>query len=44
MSLKAVVDKCQVTVYTDRLSVQNRHEVAIPVLTKRDARLEKSYR
>ena len=38
---EAVVDKCQVTVYTDPAECTRiRHEVAIPVLDKRDARLE----
>ena len=35
------VDKCQVTVYTDPAECTRiRHEVAIPVFDKRDARLE----
>ena len=38
---EAVVDKCQVTVYTDPAECTRiRHEVAIPVFDKRDARLE----
>ena len=38
---EAVVDKCQVTVYTDPSECTRiRHEVAIPVFDKRDARLE----
>ena len=38
---EAVVDKCQVTVYTDSAECTRiRHEVAIPVFDKRDARLE----
>ena len=38
---EAVVDKCQVTVYTDPAECTRiRHEVAIPVFYKRDARLE----
>ena len=38
---EAVVDKCQVTVYTDLAECTRiRHEVAIPVFDKRDARLE----
>ena len=38
---EAVVDKCQVTVYTDPAKCTRiRHEVAIPVFDKRDARLE----
>ena len=38
---EAVVDKCQVTVYTDPTECTRiRHEVAIPVFDKRDARLE----
>ena len=38
---EAVVDKCQVTVYTDPAEcIRIRHEVAIPVFDKRDARLE----
>ena len=38
---EAVVDKCQVTVYTDPDECTRiRHEVAIPVFDKRDARLE----
>ena len=38
---EAVVDKCQVTVYTDPAECTRiRHEVAIPVFGKRDARLE----
>ena len=38
---EAVVDKCQVTVYTDPDEcTRMRHEVAIPTFDKRDARLE----
>ena len=38
---EAVVDKCQVTVYTDPAECTRiRHEGAIPVFDKRDARLE----
>ncbi len=38
---EAVVDKCQVTVYTDPAECTRiRHEVAIPTFDKRDARLE----
>ena len=38
---EAVVDKCQVTVYTDPAECTRiHHEVAIPVFDKRDARLE----
>ena len=38
---EAVVDKCQVSVYTDPAECTRiRHEVAIPVFDKRDARLE----
>ena len=38
---EAVVDQCQVTVYTDPAECTRiRHEVAIPVFDKRDARLE----
>ena len=38
---EAVVDKCQVTVYTDPAECTRiRHEVAIPVFDKREARLE----
>ena len=38
---EAVVDKCQVTIYTDPAECTRiRHEVAIPVFDKRDARLE----
>ena len=38
---EAVVDKCQVTVYTDTAECTRiRHEVAIPTFDKRDARLE----
>ena len=38
---EAVVDKCQVTVYTDPAECTRiRHEVAIPVFDKRDARIE----
>ena len=38
---EAVVDKCQVTVYTDPAECTRiRHEVAVPVFDKRDARLE----
>ena len=38
---EAVVDKCQVTVYTDPAECTRiRHEVAIPVFDKRDARLK----
>ena len=38
---EAVVDKCQVTVYTDPAECTRiRHEVTIPVFDKRDARLE----
>ena len=38
---EAVVDKCQVTVYTDPAECTRiRHEVAIHVFDKRDARLE----
>ena len=38
---EAVVDKCQVTVYTNPAECTRiRHEVAIPVFDKRDARLE----
>ena len=38
---EAVVDKCQATVYTDPAECTRiRHEVAIPVFDKRDARLE----
>ena len=38
---EAVVDKCQVIVYTDPAECTRiRHEVAIPVFDKRDARLE----
>ena len=38
---EAVVDKCQVTVYTDpEECTRIRHEVAIPTFDKRDARLE----
>ena len=38
---EAVGDKCQVTVYTDPAECTRiRHEVAIPVFDKRDARLE----
>ena len=38
---EAVVDKCQVTVYTDPAECTRIcHEVAIPVFDKRDARLE----
>ena len=38
---EAVVDKCQVTVYTDPAECTRiRHEVAIPVFDKRDAHLE----
>ena len=38
---EAVVDKCQVTVYTDPAECTRiRHEVAIAVFDKRDARLE----
>ncbi len=38
---EAVVDKCQVTIYTDPAECTRiRHEVAIPTFEKRDARLE----
>ena len=38
---EAVVDKCQVTIYTDPAECTRiRHEVAIPTFDKRDARLE----
>ena len=37
---EAVVDKCQVTIYTDPEQCKHmRHEVAIPTFDKRDARL-----
>ena len=37
---EAVVDKCQVTIYTDPAEcTRMRHEVAIPTFDKRDARL-----
>ena len=37
----AVVDKCQVTIYTDPAECTRiRHEVAIPVFNKRDERLD----
>ena len=38
---EAVVDKCQVTIYTDPAECTRiRHEVAVPTFDKRDARLE----
>lgn len=38
---EAVVDKCQVTIFTDPAEcTRMRHEVAIPTFDKRDARLE----
>ena len=38
---EAVVDKCQVTVYTDPAECTRiRHEVAIPIFDKRDERLD----
>ena len=41
MNLHAVVDKCQVTIYTDPAECTRiRHEVAIPVFDKRDERLD----
>ena len=41
IEFEAVGDKCQVTVYTDPAECTRiRHEVAIPVFDKRDARLE----